>query len=475
MTEHDLSALDGLLDELDIEEKSAEDPRAAKLVALFEKAKAEYTAKIDFPTWYIHSGANTSQFHPSTFTVPSPDELRRQRKSHKSGSTNQEWTANYLYTHGHFDLCLSYVTSFAISMGVEFPFGQIENAEQHQEYDSSQLALRRSKQERELSKNWGVIKDIIDVGIRSLLTLFRMSSACSIHTWVPQSPTPGSMGYKRGEANFHVLASGFLSFCMREIRVGAGDSRRGYSGMVVPAPDRTVKLMVDMDKVRLQNWTVTHGLALTAGDLALELGLFRTAIEAHTLFLACRGQMWRVLIALANELSSYAQSLRTQGCAPASSLTALEIVAKASVVSALQAIPRPRRLELARLLLIEHRIIPPHWISQALHPNSVDERRFEDEDDLLFNGLLQPLVKNEERGGNWPVLPEEIGVALVKVVFAKKSGLLLIYSKFPTYMREYQQRLVDAADPKRGQEDAGEFDAAEEEVTEGGPRSVRTL
>ncbi len=79
MAEHDLSALDGLLDELDIEEKGNEDPRAAKLIALFEKAKATYTAKIDYPTWFIASSSlnnsdacgSTSPFDVSTFKVPS--------------------------------------------------------------------------------------------------------------------------------------------------------------------------------------------------------------------------------------------------------------------------------------------------------------------------------------------------------------------------------------------------------------------
>lgn len=225
-----------------------------------------------------------------------------------------------------------------------------------------------------------------------------------------------------------------------------------------------------MDKVQLQNWTVTHGLALTAGDLALELGLYRTAIEAHTLFLACRGQMWRVLLALAHELSCYHQQLIDQDKATAQARTSLRIVAQAAIVSALQAVPRRRRLEIADSILSQHRVIPAAWIDEVLHPDYTQLSPFDDEDQLLFNGLLAPL------DSGWSMLPEEIGIALVKVVFAKKSGLLAIYSKFPAYMREYTQRLGDAAANK---DDAaqwtGDLDAADEEEVENGPRSVRTL
>ncbi|SPO23203.1 uncharacterized protein UTRI_01881 [Ustilago trichophora] len=470
MAEHDLSALDGLLDELDIEEKGPEDPRAAKLIALFEKAKATYTAKIDSPSWYIASSSSsstTSPFDISSFQIPSPAELLKHRKADRTGSTYQEWTANYLYTQGHFEKCLSYVSSFAVSMGIEF---QSELEVQLEEYDSSQLALRRSKQERELSKNWGIIKDVIDAGIRSLLTLRRnIPTLKTIETWTPDT----SIHYQWRPVTLDTLASGFLSFCMREIRVGAGDSRSGFSGMVIPSSDQPDTFEVDMDKVKLQNWTVTHGLALTAGDLALELGLYRTAIEAHSLFLACRGQMWRVLLSLANEMACYVRALSSQGKASEASLKALEVVAKASVVSALQAVPRPRRLELAHLIMVEHRVIPEKWISNALKPGLEEEAGFKDEDDLLFKGLLQPLANGKQQ--NWLVLPEEIGIALVKVVFAKKSGLFAIFSKFPTYMREYKQRLEDASSNKGSQEWDRELDAADEEDGEGGPRSVRTL
>lgn len=462
MTEHDLSALDGLLADLDIEEKGDEDPRAAKLQALFEQAKASYTAKIDIPTWYISSTSSTAPFDIDTFTVPNPSDLLAQRKADRTGSTNQEWTVNYLYTQGHFEKCLSYVTSFALSMGIEFPFAAKQPIV---EYDSSQVALRRSKQERELSKNWGIIKDVIDAGVRSLLSLLRNgSTSTTIEAWVPSAD---GKSYSWGMVSLGTLAGGFLPFCMREVRVGAGDTRSGYSGMVVAAVQGG--LAVDVDKLRVQNWTVTHGLALTAGDLALELGLYRTAIEAHTLFLAARGQMWRVLLSLANELSCYLSSLKSK--ANEQSLEALKVVAKASVVSAMQAVPRARRLDIARSVLVEHRVIPSSWIDEVLDPDHVEQGPFKDEDDLLFNGLLQPADAQSKEGGS--VLPEEIGIALVKVVFAKKSGLLAMYEKFPTYMREYTQRLAAAAAPDAAWE--GDFDAAEEDETENGPRSVRTL
>ncbi|TKY87102.1 hypothetical protein EX895_003779 [Sporisorium graminicola] len=469
MAEHDLSALDGLLEELDIEERGNEDPRAAKLKALFEKAKAEYTAKIDVPTWYISSHTSGAPFDADAFKVPSPKELLARRKADRTGSTNQEWTVSYLYNQRHFELCLSYVASFAVSMGIDFPFGAEAEKRLNQEHDSSQLALRRTKQERELSKNWGIIKDVIDAGVRSLLTLLRGPTIpATIDAWIPHCAEGD--GCQFGKVGLDVLGSGFLTFCMREVRVGAGDSRSGYSGMVIPPVDGNARPKVDMDKVQLQNWTVTHGLALTAGDLALELGLYRTAIEAHTLFLACRGQMWRVLLALAHELSCYHQQLIDQDKATAQARTSLRIVAQAAIVSALQAVPRRRRLEIADSILSQHRVIPAAWIDEVLHPDYTQLSPFDDEDQLLFNGLLAPL------DSGWSMLPEEIGIALVKVVFAKKSGLLAIYSKFPAYMREYTQRLGDAAANKDGAAQwTGDLDAADEEEVENGPRSVRTL
>lgn len=472
MTEHDLSALDGLLGEIDIEERGNEDPRAAKLKALFEKAKAEYTARIDVPTWYISSSSSTAPFNIDTFAVPSPSDLLAHRKADRTGSTNQEWTVNYLYTQGHFEMCLSYVTSFALSMGVDFPFQGSEDSETTAEHDSSQLALRRSKQERELSKNWGIIKDVIDAGVRSLLSLLRSGNpSATIETWVPVS-TSNSKTYDWKTVSLLTLAGGFLPFCMREIRVGAGDTRSGYSGMVVQPNSGDVELVVDMDKVRSQNWTVTHGLALTVGDLALELGLYRTAIEAHTLFLAARGQMWRVLLALANELSCYYKSLSAVKFGDPDVPESLKIVAKTAVVSALQAAPRPRRLEVAQSVLADHRVIPATWIEEVLEPDHSQHNPFSDEDDLLFYGLIANLPTTDPPSS---VLPEEIGVALVKVIFAKKSGLFAIYDKFPTYMREYRKRLAAAAATEDGAAWEGELDGPEEEDAANGPRSVRTL
>lgn len=477
MTEHDLSALHGFLDDLDIVENGNEDPRAAKLKALFEHAKATYTAKIDTPTWYISPATpsiTTNRFDLATFTIPSPNDLLAQRKADRTGTTNQEWTANYLYTEGHFEKCLSYAASFALSMGIDFPFAEGGKKEEEGDYDSSQMALQRSKAEREMSKNWGVVKDVVDSGVRSLLSLLRTSFLTSIETWVPSSSSSNKT-HQLEKVDLNILARGFLAFSMREIRVGAGDSRSGYSGMVLPPTAPSSFPSVDMEKVKLQNWTVTHGLALTAGDLALELGLYRTAIEAHTLFLACRGQMWRVLLSLAHEVSRYAQALSAQNRASEKSIKALEIVAKAAVVSALQAVPRPRRVELAKGVIVEHKVIPKEWIGRALKGGEEEEAVLKAEDELLFKGLLQN-VTGDQGGKQWPVVPEEIGIALVKVVFAKKSGLFAIYQKFPTYIREYKGRL-DAAVAYRNeaQEWGGELDAAEEEESENGPRSVRTL
>lgn len=474
MSEHDLSALDGLLDELDIDEKGDQDPRAAKLKALFEKAKAEYTAKIDVPTWYISPSTCSATFQISNFVVPSPLQLVCERKANRTGSTNQEWTVNYLYSQGHFETCLSYVASFAVSMGVEFEFQTDDSV--ISEYDSSQLALRRTKQERELSKNWGIIKDVIDAGIRSLLTLLRPATTSKwIKAWVPQAPRAATDKYEWGETSLQTLASGFLAFCMREIRIGAGDTRSGYSDMVICPTEGSIEALVDMDKVRLQNWTVAHGLALTAGDLALQLGLYRTAIEAHTLFLAARGQMWRVLLALANELACYFDMLGQQKRADLESREALKIVAKAAVVAAIQATPRSKRLQVADLVVVQHRVIPATWVDQVLDPSYTDWDVFDDEDDLLFGGLLQTLDPQTDESRS--ILPEEIGIALVKVVFAKKSGLFALHSKFPAYMREYRQRLDNHA--HNGDNDTWQADALEaideDDTADHGPRSVRTL
>lgn len=461
MAEHDLSALSGLLGELDIVERGPGDPRAAKLAALFQKAKQTYTAKIDTPNWYIaSSSSSTTPFDIHAFEVPSPTTLLAQRKSDRTGTTTQEWTANHLFTSGHFEVCLSYVASFALSMGIDFDFDEKKGVT---DLDSTQLALRRSKEERDVSKNWGVVKDVVDVGIRALLSLLRSHPSPSLSTLI-DAWVPASEGFTAGKTSLQALGKVFLSFAMREIRVGAGDTRAGYSGMVIsPTTPSSSQPRVDMDKVALQNWTVTHGLALTAGDLALELGLYRTATEAHTLFLACRGQMWRVLLALAHELASYHQLLAEQGTATTVALQALKTVSKAATVSALQAVPRPRRIELAHSVIGEHRVIPADWIEET-----EAQTTFEDEDALLFDGLLQPV---KDRSG-WLVVPEEIGIAMVKVIFAKKSGLLAVAGKFPTYMREYKQRLAGMSISNS----TAELDVADEDdTTATGLRSVRTL
>ena len=49
--------------------------------------------------------------------MPRPSQLLAERKASRTASTNQEWTANYLYSQGHFETCLSYVASFAVSVG----------------------------------------------------------------------------------------------------------------------------------------------------------------------------------------------------------------------------------------------------------------------------------------------------------------------------------------------------------------------
>ncbi len=72
---------------------------------------------------------------------------------------------------------------------------------------------------------------------------------------------------------------GLPSFLHSRSRVGAGDTRSGYSGMVVPPSSTSAQPTVDMDKVNIQNWTVTHGLASPQEILALELGLYRTALK----------------------------------------------------------------------------------------------------------------------------------------------------------------------------------------------------
>jgi hypothetical protein len=126
----------------------------------------------------------------------------------------------------------------------------------------------------------------------------------------------------------------------------------------------------------------------------------------------------------------------------------------------LQAVPRRRKVELAQLVVADHRVIPQAWIDAALRPDFTQQTPFDDEDALLFDGLLST-------EGNRTVVPEEVGVALVKVVFAKKSGLLAMYDKFPEYMREYRQRL-HSHDSEWDADDAHDEDGA-------GLRSVRTL
>lgn len=455
--QHDLSALDGLLGDLDIADVPTEDPRTAKLQALFEQAKATYTAKIDSPRWFVTDFAEQ---------VPIPHELLQARKSEKNASTHQEWTVNYLYSQGRYEACLSYAASFAQSMRIAFPFGQGEDFEQDEMTGNGSGAYqKRSKEERDLSKNWGIVKDIVDAGMRCISALLRsnastsqtsarsMASTLSIKTWTPYGDS-----YAWTKTNLLTLAQGFMAFAGREIRLGTGDPRYGYAGMVIRDP-QTGEPSLDVAKVRLQNWTVSFGIALTLGDLALQLGYYRAAIEAHAMFLANRGLMWRVLLSLAHSLYLYAQQL------PSSSTIVSEAmlyVAKAAAVSAIQSSPKQSRSQVAAIVL-SGAVLPSKVLQEGLD-TSVTSLNYTDEDQLLFKGFLSQHTA--------PPLPDEIAICLTKVVFAKKGGVIEVHDKFGVYIKEYHSRKArQAAEGAEGAYDFGEDDDATEE----GPRSVRTL
>ncbi|PWZ00556.1 hypothetical protein BCV70DRAFT_199828 [Testicularia cyperi] len=526
---HDLSALDGLLGDIDIQEQPSQDRREAKLEALFQEAKRTYVAKVDSEAWYLDSDPSAvatqlieeprHRFDPATFYVPSPTELLRQRKDEKTGTTHQEWTSAYLYSLGHFGLCASYVASFAQSMTIPILISDDANdangRDSTQHYaPQAQKPLRRTKQERDLSRNWGVIKDIVDTGLRSISQLLSAAGVLSdshvhkstaelartttIDAWVSRPASKQSTStsdapdeaHTWGKLDLWSFGTSLIRFSDREIRIGSGDSTNGYTGMISTSSPKsdssTLERQVNQDRVMQNNWTVSYGLALTSGDLALQLGLYRSAIDSYTLFLGARGLMWRVLLAMANALCGYADEVAKESRSPSSEdgqdhekqrqIAALHTLTKAMLVSAIQTCPRARRNQVASVAL-SGTLVPSSLLCSSAA--GVEGERtsspieFKDEDDLLFNGLL-PLPAPHQRQSQVdsvePVLAEEIAVCLTKVVFAKKLGVMGYANKFTQYIQEYSTRLENA-DPDNYQDDQDDEDQDQNTAM----RSVRTL
>ncbi len=317
------------------------------------------------------------RFDAATFQVPTPAELLAHRKADRTGSTGPGVTANYLYVQGHFELCLAYVVSFAVSMDIPFAFGSAEG-EYARWIRHRWRCVDRSRSASSAGTGASSRMSSTSACVRSLRCV-APPPAQHVSVWVPCDSDAG-YGWRQVELDTLRRVSGV--FHARGARWGGRHARAGFSNMVVRTPDG--KRGVDMDKVQQQNWTVTHGLALTAGDLALEFGLWRTAIEAHTLFsrvaVRCGACSWRLRT---NSPLTPTRSLPL----PPRAVEALHVVAKAAVVAALQAVPRRRKVELAQLVVADHRVIPQAWIDAALQPDFTQPTPFDDEDALLFDGL----------------------------------------------------------------------------------------
>ncbi len=131
--------------------------------------------------------------------------------------------------------------------------------------------------------------------------------------------------------------------------------------------------------------------------LALELELYRTVLKRIRFSSLVVDKCGVSCLHLRMSSLCYAAKLSADERASEEGLRALKIVAKACVVSALQAIPRPRRIELARSILDEHKVILAAWIEEALQPGYTESPGFENEDALLFNGLLHPLTRRKAK------------------------------------------------------------------------------
>ena len=429
---------------------SAQDRKAARMQAVFERARHEYTPKIDTAAWFLpHPITADADADAEAWQVPSPTQLAAQRKLGKRGSYEQEWTLNYLYANGHIRACLAYAVSFCHSMHIPLPldltlrspqdavpitsahahaYAENQNQNQHAVVQLEQVK-RVTRADKKVQTNWGQAREVLDAAMRCICTIGDLES--TVRTWIPTS----SSTYEIAEVSLRQLALALVAFCSREVRVGAGDQQHGYAAMAVhtPQPDGDGRWQTNPDLLRTQNWSIIPGLALTLGDLCTRLEFHRGAIEAYALFLAARGLHWRSLLALARALAHFN---------PPNQRQILDTLSRAAVVLAIQNTPRRRKQEVAASILAGN-VVPLTLSISSLSPDHI----------------LQSLLDAN-------TFSHEVTLALLAVIFAKKGDLVQLANKFDPYLQQYTSRGTDQLNHHEDDDDADQA---------AGPRSVRTL
>ncbi|EPQ28765.1 uncharacterized protein PFL1_03568 [Pseudozyma flocculosa PF-1] len=464
------------------------DPKAARLEAAFQRARRDYTVKIEDEAWYLPSSSSlrdaNGKVDVARFRVPSPTELRRARIENKRQSLDQEWTIDYLYSTGRFDLALAYATSFLYSMDLPLRL-DIETANPLDPFprpprsseltDPAKPATKTKATKRATGDVKGPTKELLDAGLRSVLSLAKLQSQptsaawdpasfgadISVETWTARLERPPDSGpshdslYHLSNHPVRSIALGLLNVAYTEVRRGAGDLDRGFRNLVVRDPANDL-LVVNNDRLKLQNWTICPGTALSMGQLSVEMGQWRLAVESLAMFLANRGPHWRGLLPCAFALTKMAATVDGDE----ELKLALDQLIKALAVLALQSAPRRRRNELARLVLnggvIDARLVDATLSGEACGtaPDSAESQR---RDARHLDTLL--------RRAKDTLLAEEIIVALCSVVCHKKGGVSSLAFKLRAYL--------DNCLRNEANDEAEADDDVEDAATQ--MRSVRTL
>ncbi|KAN0063088.1 hypothetical protein ACQY0O_004251 [Thecaphora frezii] len=466
------------------------DPKQARLQAAFQRARSNYSVKLEDEAWFLPSSSTlrdaAGYVDVARFRVPTPTELRRARVENKRQSLDQEWTIDYLYSIGRFDLGLAYAISFFYSMDLPlrldlddptpldaFPRPRTDSVPASAVPPSAQSAQTKLVKKSSTDVK-GPTKELLDAGLRCVMGLAkqnaklaslsdtsRFAADLELTTWTAaasSSPSSASAAAYDPDADQYVfaphpvrrLALALLAVGYVEVRRGAGD-HLGFKDLVRPCPD-TGRLVVNPNRLKAQNWTICSGMALSMGQLCVEMGLYRMAVESLTLFLASRGAHWRGLLPCA--LALHRLTIAAQREAGEAD-EALEELVKALVVCALQSAPKRRRHEMARLV-VDGKILSPELVDRILvSPAQVplEASEVQQRDVQLLDTLLRYAVP--------AVLAEETVVALCAVVCHRKGGIAHLAYKIKSYLENCAK-------------DAEAQDAEEEDAVQQ-PRSVRTL
>lgn len=190
----------------------------------------------------------------------------------------------------------------------------------------------------------------------------------------------------------------------------------------------------DSEKRRQCLWTPMPGMAITLGHVCASMKYTRCSVETFALVAGLRGAQWYLCTAMSRALANYAEQQKSRRAA-------LEVLAQATMVCALQSCPPTRRTCLAQEFLNgEH--LPKNLCTPTTC--TLDE----------INALL-----------SWDGLSVEAAAGILYAL-RKRGGALALSARLPTFTR-MAQAFVDGT--------SSTWISANDESSEKTFSSVRTL